>query len=451
MFVKKEHEIPKHPLKEIANTNNTNVYVLKLATYDNIVIMKKFKEDSYEHLMEFIVREINYLVNIHHPNIVTILEIWPDGPLPTLIMEYAGKNLWEYGEQLSRYERGVFVKPIFEQIFNGLNFLHFNRIIHRDLKSTNILIKINDKKEAIPIVKICDLGLTRTIYYEMTPNSGTPNYRPPEILESEINYDEKVDMWAMGCIVYEWLEHNILFRGSNENTLLERIHNWMSSKVENINNLIKNARNLEKPNIKYVQNIMNVLLLVDPKSRASAIECLKLLNAEITPVMHIHKPILIRKSTQVDLNIRHIIIANILDMERYYDVNRKTLALGIDLFDKWLMVTGGNDDMVLYSIASVILASYKYKVLSPINFASKYTEEIIAEAVQTLFKIINYNIEYLDMWSLMGKIVKQYGLPRSDEHVEHYWKRVCDLLLDYNSIFAKTEQELIELLDHVVD
>lgn len=452
MFVKKNHEISKYPLKEIANTNGAIVYATRLDSYGRVVIMKKFKEENYVGLMEFIVREINYLSNVHHSNIVSLLEIWPDGPLPTLIMDHGGTDLWQYGNQISRYQRAILMVPVFGQAFNGLNFMHTNRLIHRDLKSSNILIRIDDRvTPPVPIVKICDFGLVRSIYHEMTPNSGTPNYKAPEVFECEVEYTEKVDMWAMGCIVYEWLEHRVLFSGSSDSTIAKKLESWMTKKLVTIAKLSENTDSLYSKNIWYVQSLMNELLIVDPNDRATCERCIQLLGAELLPVTKIHRPIMVRKSMLVDLNVRHVVVANILELEKYHDVDRKVLALGIDLFDRWLMIDGGNDDMVLYSIASVILASYKYKVLLPENFAAKYSEEIIVEAIQTLFRMLDYNIEYLDLWSLMAKIVREHNLPRSDEHIEHYWKRVCDLLLNYTPLFAKAEEDLIGLLDQVVD
>jgi serine/threonine protein kinase len=450
-MIKKQHEIPKYAPKEIASTNNTNVYIVKLQAYDRPVIIKKFKDESYVGLMEYVVREVNFLINIRHSNIVSLLEIWPDSYLPTLIMENGGTDLWRYGYQITRYQRCLLTTPVFIQIFNGLNFLHNNKIIHRDLKSSNILIRINDNViPPIPIVKLCDLGLARTQHYEMTPNSGTPNYRAPEILQSEIEYNEKVDMWAMGCIAYEWLEHKILFRGSDD-ILLEIIEKWMSEKSEMIQKMTCGCQPLEVKYMIYGQQLMEMLLITESEKRASAETCIRMLGSVPEPVLFMQKPIMIRKSIQVDLDIRHIIVVNIFDMEKYYDVCRRTLALGVDLFDKWLMLDNGNDDMVLYSIAAVILASYKYNVLLPVNFASKYSEDIIIEAVQILFQRLCYNVEYLDLWSLMCKIIREHDLPKTNDHIEHYWKRVCDILLDYNSIFAKTEQDLIGLLDRIVD
>lgn len=425
-------------LIKIADTNHSKVYSAILPKYKEPVIIKQFKPAAYHGLTERLVREVNFLVNIKHPNVVQLLEI-SDGPLPTLILENAGVDLWKYSSSLSRDQRIELFEPIFTQILNGLYCLHINDIIHRDLKSSNILIKAsndlskisNDKnllKNSISntrdYVKICDFGFARTVGLDMSPTS-TLNYSAPEVAQGD--YTEKADMWAVGCIIYEWIEQKILYKGTIK--LMHTQAKTVKAKIPSI--------------------LLNKLLIEEPDDRASADECLDLLGAEIIEVQPSQK-IMVRKSMRVDLNIRHVVVANMLDMERYYDVTRQTLALAVDIFDKWLMIDGGNDDMVLHSIAAVVLASYKYKVVPPENFAARYTEEIIVEAVLVLFRIVGYNIEYLDLWSLMLQTIEVRTLPNTDEHMMQYWKRVCDLLLDYNEIFARTEQELVKLLDRVI-
>ena len=76
----------------------------------------------------------------------------------------------------------------------GIQILHNKGIVHRDLKPQNILLK--DKQ-----IKICDFGHSIKINNEKIKGMvGTLNYMAPEIFEY---YDEKVDIWAYGCLLYK--------------------------------------------------------------------------------------------------------------------------------------------------------------------------------------------------------------------------------------------------------
>ena len=122
------------------------------------------------------------------------------------------------------------IKIIIYNIICGIQYIHSSNIIHRDIKPGNILIN----KECN--IKICDFGLARSItkkgstidcspskeseqgfddpiIEETTSNSnpimtsriGTRFYRAPELLLCQANYDQKVDIWAIGCILAELL------------------------------------------------------------------------------------------------------------------------------------------------------------------------------------------------------------------------------------------------------
>ncbi|OHS92864.1 hypothetical protein TRFO_12233 [Tritrichomonas foetus] len=104
-------------------------------------------------------------------------------------------------------------------IVEGMIRLHDHNVIHRDLKSLNILID----QETLP--KICDFGIARFIKNiqsdgtdqsnYMTANIGTPHWMAPEILKSG-NYTTKVDVYAFGILLWELLTESVPFRGINE-------------------------------------------------------------------------------------------------------------------------------------------------------------------------------------------------------------------------------------------
>lgn len=99
----------------------------------------------------------------------------------------------------------------------GLRYCHEQYIIHRDLKPQNILVQF---KTYGLCIKIADFGLAieQMIPKPLSFNVVSRWYRAPEIILQK-PYDEKIDVWSLGCIFYELVTNKILFEGTEENQL----------------------------------------------------------------------------------------------------------------------------------------------------------------------------------------------------------------------------------------
>jgi cyclin-dependent kinase 12/13 len=112
------------------------------------------------------------------------------------------------------------IKSWSQQLLSGVHYMHTNKVIHRDLKASNLLV--NNKGE----LKIADLGLARSWNSEMkrlTNKVITLWYRPPELLLGCLQYTTKIDMWSVGCIVAEMFRRSGFLKGANEATQLDLI------------------------------------------------------------------------------------------------------------------------------------------------------------------------------------------------------------------------------------
>jgi len=452
----KARRTSKYPPKQIAQTEGSTIYTTRIEPYDRLVIIKRFDSQVFTQTLEFVVREVQMLMTVNHPNIVKLLEIWPDEDLPVLVMEHGGGTLWDYSASTSRHYKIAYFQRIFGQIFAGLNYLHTNNVIHRDIKSSNILLRMNDSViPPDPIVKICDFGLGRLITDIMTPNTSTPPYRAPEVLAND-SYNEKIDIWGMGCVVYEYIENKVLFRGRDNKEIYQKIKECLDDghKITYIADPTRHAKE-HQPIVNNIVEVLRQTLVRDPENRQSAAGCLYLIDSNYANVMKsfllMKTPTyVLRKTIIVDTNIRYVIVANMLEMDRYYEVSRSTLALAVDIYDRWLMITDGSEDLTLFSLAAVILASYMSDVLNPTEFESVYTADLITSTVKILFRDIGYNIDYLNLWQLMQEVIEEHNLPVTDDHIEHYWKRVCDTLTNYDQLFAKTQDDIKILLDKII-
>ncbi|KAK2713300.1 hypothetical protein QYM36_009233, partial [Artemia franciscana] len=136
-----------------------------------------------------------------------------------LVFEYVEQDLAVYMEKCPPPGLPITkVKSIMYQLLDGIDFLHTNRLFHRDLKPQNVLIDHQGH------VKIADFGLTRIFDMQsvLTQVVVTLWYRAPEILMSS-KYTSAVDIWSCGCIFAEMIRNRPLFAGHTETDQLCKI------------------------------------------------------------------------------------------------------------------------------------------------------------------------------------------------------------------------------------
>eukprot|EP01059_Diplonema_ambulator_P025308 TRINITY_DN42354_c0_g1_i1.p1 TRINITY_DN42354_c0_g1~~TRINITY_DN42354_c0_g1_i1.p1 ORF type:complete len:426 (+),score=87.31 TRINITY_DN42354_c0_g1_i1:51-1328(+) len=163
--------------------------------------------------------EVRILSALQHPNIIRYEECVHAGHVIYIIMEFAdGGDLYQKISSLKEPMEESEVLYIFTQICLAVKHLHNRRILHRDLKSQNVFLTKNN------IVKLGDFGLAtalRHTWQQAHTLCGTPNYFSPELVAGR-PYNNKTDIWAMGCILYELLAQRFAFAG---NTLTEIMQN----------------------------------------------------------------------------------------------------------------------------------------------------------------------------------------------------------------------------------
>lgn len=206
---------------------------------------------------EMAMNEVNVFSKLHHPNIISYHGSFVRGEVLFIEMEYADEgNLAQVISETEEYLPERYVLNVFEQVSSAISYMHGENILHRDLKTANVFLKRG-------IVKIGDFGISKIMDTKVHAQTilGTPYYFSPEMCEGK-NYDEKSDVWAMGCILGEMCCKQKTFSASNLSDLVKKI---------------MNGQYIHLPDgysdqLKY---LLKVLLQINPSDRPTARDVLK--------------------------------------------------------------------------------------------------------------------------------------------------------------------------------
>lgn len=256
----------------------------------NIIAMKRLKQ-SRGHFEKEHFREINILKNLDHNNIIKLLDVATSADLNLyLILDYCAYSVDKYIDCFRDASRAIShdqLKAVTRQMFMGLNHLHKNYIIHRDIKPPNLMITSNG------ILKIIDFGLSRRLIHNnkpMTPHRMTCWYQSPEILFEAPSYGLEIDLWSAGCVLGELLKLQPILPGRSDIDQINLVVNLLGKPSVMIwpelqqCKALKSIRLADQPHnylgerfqelgSTEVMSLLSKLLVYNPKHRISAEDC----------------------------------------------------------------------------------------------------------------------------------------------------------------------------------
>lgn len=240
-----------------------------------------------------ILREVKLLRHFNHPNVSKMVDLRrsPGSVFDDLyiVLEFMETDLHKiiYSKNKLSDEH---IQYFVYQILRGMKYIHSAGVLHRDLKPSNILLN------STCMLKICDFGLARGVVtddnYELTEYVVTRWYRAPEVMCSCQDYDVKIDVWSIGCIMAELHGRKPLFPGEDYIKQMNLIFGVLGTPQQKDWKFINNTKALDyikglkaKPKVpfdkiypaasEHAVSLMNAMLEFNPTERISIDDALK--------------------------------------------------------------------------------------------------------------------------------------------------------------------------------
>ncbi|KAJ6653045.1 hypothetical protein lerEdw1_010131 [Lerista edwardsae] len=196
-----------------------NVYLAREKESKFIVALKvlfksQMEKEGVEHQLR---REIEIQCHLSHPNILRLYNYFHDRTRIYLILEYAPRGeLYKELQKCQRFDEKR-TATYMEELADALLYCHSKKVIHRDIKPENLLMGLNGE------LKIADFGWSvHAPSLRRKTMCGTLDYLPPEMIEGKA-HDEKVDLWCIGILCYEFLVGRPPFESASHTETYRRI------------------------------------------------------------------------------------------------------------------------------------------------------------------------------------------------------------------------------------
>jgi len=242
--------------------------------------VKLINIDCYKEMLN----EVNILKRLYHPCVVDICEVLEEPKKLYLLEEPC------MGGDLAN---NLATRPVFNEeeaahiiksALQGLAYCHKNKVVHRNLKPGDLILK----KSGGRMVKLIDFGGAADLNIEHTPLSkvvGVPCYMAPEVLKE--CYNEKADIWSIGVLTYELLSGKLPFDGESDQQIVSQIRSGGSV---GFHHAVFNAVSRE------AKDFISRLLMHDAGRRFNAVQALNhpwlSLKAQCKPEPHVMRHIL---------------------------------------------------------------------------------------------------------------------------------------------------------------
>jgi serine/threonine-protein kinase len=178
-------------------------------------------------------REARVAAAIHHPHVCSVLDVgWREDGCPFIVMERLwGESLRKCVARVGKLDANVMI-DVAIQMLSGLETVHQLGIVHRDIKPDNVFLV--QRNGCMPLVKLLDFGMCRAVAGDESSNPvlddrtltfagtvvGTPEYMAPEQVSGSRAFDARIDIYAVGIVMWEALTGQRAFTGPDVRSTL---------------------------------------------------------------------------------------------------------------------------------------------------------------------------------------------------------------------------------------
>ena len=419
--IEDRHEICTHKVEEMKNfisdTSKFSFYFDKVTGKKLVAKINKLAE--YQDFLDgFYLREISLLKKLDHPNIIKIEDIFITQTEITTLTEYFPKILFD--ELLFFRRNPEKIKIAAKQLLQAVAYIHSNKILHRDLKTSNIYLRKDNT------LVVADFNHSRIYSEKMTPKQVSPLFRSIELLLGCKTYDYAIDMWSIGIILgsmalgdhmfddhYEFSEMELLstiFKFLNTpteetlpgiNTFPEFRKYWPKYTNRNLSQYFETKKCTIDP---LLLNLIESMLIYDPKKRITAIDALK--HPYFNEFEPIKNPIDMRISYQLKCSsddilkkrkcILDAIYTNIecVDLKNGFQINRQRY---ISYIDRFIDITHENDNF--------LCTNREFFVVALICYIISYYLDNIYDTDMEIREVFEFNVSNEEINTLVVKVL----------------------------------------------